>query len=55
MRKRCMAAWAGDPEAQRRNLAQGVSLDTKAKPDLWHERLGHPGTTVFRRMLPLLT
>jgi hypothetical protein len=50
-----MAAWAGDPEAQRRNLAQGVSLDTKAKPDLWHERLGHPGTTVFRRMLPLLT
>jgi hypothetical protein len=51
----CMAVWAGDPEAKCRNLAQGVSIDTKAKPDLWHERLGHPGTTVFRRMLPLLT
>ena len=33
----CMAAWAGNPEAIRRNLAQGVSIDTKAKPDLWHE------------------
>jgi hypothetical protein len=33
-KKVCMAAWAGDPEAQCRNLAQGVSLDTKAKPDL---------------------
>jgi hypothetical protein len=51
----CMVAWAGDPEAKRRNLAQGVSVDTKAKPDLWHERLGHPGTTVFPRMFPLLT
>ena len=50
----CMTAWAGDPEALRRNLAQGVSVDTKAKPDLWHERLGHPGTTIFRRMIPLL-
>jgi hypothetical protein len=51
----CMAAWAGDPEAIRRNLAQGVSVDTKAKPDLWYERLGHPGTIDFRRMFPLLT
>ena len=51
----CMAAWVGDPEAKRRNLAKGVFINTKAKPDLWHERLGHPGTTVFRRMIPLLT
>lgn len=46
---------ARDPEALRRNPAQGVSVDTKAKPNLWHERLGHPSTTMFRRMLPLLT
>ena len=50
----CMAAWAGDPEAKCRNLAKGVFINTKAKPVLWHERLGHPGTTVFRRMLSLL-
>ena len=30
----CMAAWVGDPEAKRRNLAKEVSLDTKAKSDL---------------------
>ena len=46
----CMAAWTRNPKALRRNLVQGVFLDTKAKPDLWHERLEHPGTTVFRRM-----
>ena len=50
----CMAAWAGDPEAKHRNLAKGVFINTKAKPDLWHERLGHPGTMIFRRMFPLL-
>ena len=33
---------------------QGVSLDTKAKPNLWHERLRHLGTTIFRRMFSLL-
>ena len=43
------------PGAVYHNLAMGVSLNTKAKPDLWHERLGHPGMTIFRRMLPLLT
>jgi hypothetical protein len=50
-----MAAWARDPEAKSHHLAQGVSLDTVAKPDLWHRRLGHPGTTLLRRMLPLIT
>ena len=50
----CMAAWAGDLEAKRRNLAKGVFINTKAKPDLWHERLGHPGTTIFCWMFPLL-
>ena len=49
-----MGAWAGNPEASRHNLTQGVSLDTIAKPDLWHKRLGHPCTTLFRWMLPLL-
>jgi hypothetical protein len=51
----CMAAWDVDPKANCRNLAKGVSFDTIAKPDLWHMRLGHPGTTVFRRMLSLIT
>ena len=51
----CMAAWAGDPEAKRRNLVKGVSVDTKTNPDLWHKRLGHPDTRIFRRMLSLLT
>ena len=38
----------------KRNLTQGVSIDTKvAKLDMWHSRLRHPGTTVFRRMIPL--
>ena len=50
----CMAAWEGSPTMER-NLAQGVSVDTKAaKPDIWHSRLGHPGTTIFRRMIPLI-
>jgi hypothetical protein len=50
-----MAAWARDPKAKCPNLAKGVSIDTIAKPDLWHRRLGHPEMTIFRRMLPLLT
>ena len=49
----CMAAWEGGPTSEC-NLAEGVSLDTKvAKPDIWRFRLGHPGTTVFRWMIPL--
>lgn len=48
----CIVAWKAGPTAER-NLARGVSLDTKvAKPDIWHLRLGHPGTTVFWRMIP---
>ena len=50
-----MTTWARDPEALCRNLTQEISLDTKAKLDLWHERLGHSGTTIFRRMFFLLT
>jgi hypothetical protein len=48
-------ARAGDPVISRCNMAKGVSVDTVTKPDLWHRRLGHPGTTVLRRMLPLIT
>lgn len=48
-----MAAWAEGPRLKGHNLATGVSSDTTAKQDLWHRRLGHPGVTVFRRMLPL--
>lgn len=51
----CKAAWASVPNAFSRNLAKGLSTDIKAKPDIWHERLGHPGTTLFRRMIPLTT
>ena len=37
-----------------RNLAHGTSHDVKVvKPDIWHSRLGHPGTIIFRRMIPL--
>ena len=50
----CMADWPAGPELINRNLAQNVSKDTTAKPDLWHRRLGHPSETVFRRMLPLV-
>ena len=50
----CMAAWPAGPELINCNLAQNVSKDTMAKPDLWHRRLGHPGETVLRQMLPLV-
>ena len=29
---------------------QGVKV---AKPHIWHSKFGHPGTTIFRRMIPL--
>ena len=48
-----MAAWAEGPRPRCPNLATGVSRYTTAKQDLWHRMLGHPGVTVFRRMLPL--
>ena len=50
----CMAAWTSGPMQTSLDLATSVSKDTTAKPDLWHRRLGHPGETVFRRMLPLV-
>ena len=28
---------------------------TPLKVRLWHRRMGHPGTTMFRRMLPILS
>lgn len=31
-----------------------IFLNTSAKTDLWHRSLGHPSTTILRRMLPLL-
>ena len=50
----CMAAWGGGGPMSERNLAHGTYVDVKvAKPDIWHHRTGHPGTTVFRRMIPL--
>ena len=46
----------GDPAAKNRNLARktGLYLTAAALSDIWHKRLGHPGTTIFRRMIPLL-
>jgi hypothetical protein len=42
------------PGAKGRNPARSF-LTAQASSDLWHKRLGHPGTTIFRRMIPLLT
>ena len=50
-----MAAWVEDPKAKCRILTQRVSLDTIAKPNLWHMRLGHLDTTFFCWMFPLIT
>lgn len=37
-----------------RNLTHGASIDVKVvKPNIWHTRLEHPRTTVFRRMIPV--
>ena len=35
------------------HLAYSVTIPEKAK--LWHWRMGHPGVTMFRRMIPVLT
>ena len=49
----CMAAWGAEPMSER-NLAHGTPHGMKvAKPDIWHSRFGHPGTTIFQRMIPL--
>ena len=38
-----------------RHLASSAySVEIPAKVQMWHNRLGHPGTTMFRRMLPSL-
>ena len=34
---------------------RSCNLTVLPKAQLWHRRLGHPGTTIFRRMLPVLT
>ena len=48
-----MAAWGGGPTTER-TLVKRTSTDVKVnKPDIWHSRMGHPGTTIFRRMIPL--
>jgi hypothetical protein len=41
------------PDADAPNLARkpNLYLTAAALSDIWHKRLGHPGTTIFRRML----
>ena len=34
---------------------RSCNLTILPKAQLWHRRLGHPGTTIFRRMLPVLS
>ena len=38
----------------RSSAPQASFLTTNSRADLWHRRLGHPGTTMMRRMIPLL-
>ena len=51
-----LAARERGPGTRARNLARkiGLYLTAAALSDIWHKRLGHPGTIIFRRMLPLL-
>ena len=50
----CMDAWGVGPMTER-NLAHGTPQGVQVvKPDIWHSRLIHPGTTMFRRMIPLV-
>ena len=35
--------------------AQATFLVARSKADAWHRRLGHPGTTMMRKMIPILT
>ena len=48
----------GCPPAHRPCLslrgAQETFLATNSKADVWHRRLGHPGTTMMRKMIPIL-
>jgi hypothetical protein len=45
------------PVANTSNLAWKpyLYLTAAALSDIWHKMFGHPGTTIFRRMLPFLT
>ena len=35
--------------------AQASFLAASSKANIWHRRLGHPGTTMMRKMIPILT
>ena len=35
--------------------AHASFLATNSKANIWHRRLGHPGTTMMRKMIPILT
>ena len=35
--------------------AQASFLAANAKTNIWHRQLGHPGTTMMREMIPILT
>lgn len=53
-----MAARDRGPGMIARNLARkeiyNLHLTTSTLSDIWHKILGHPGTTIFKRMLPVL-
>jgi hypothetical protein len=48
-----MSSTNGDMIKQPKDFVFSVIVPTKDGP--WHSKLGHPGTTMFRRMLPILT
>jgi hypothetical protein len=52
-----MVAWERGPVANTSNLARKpyLYLTATALSNIWHKKLGHPDTTIFWRMFPLLT
>src|SRR5450759_2972617 len=43
------------PRVMHPTSGSAYSVTIPDKTNLWHGRMGHPGTTMFRRMLPMLT
>jgi hypothetical protein len=51
--KSALASDFSQSQTENQKLPSSGSLPTKV--ELWHRRMGHPGTTMFRRMVPILS